>query len=223
MKPAVLLLFLLTFTVKSYSQAINCNDRQALKASLKALHENDQQMRLDLNQKMQTLKMPQDSAILMPVVRKIRKQDTENQKYVSTLLDQCGWPDNLDLTENSTIFLVIDHGDVSYIKKYLPLIYQKMQQGVVQKSDYATISDRLLMYEGKKQVYGTQTYRNQLSGLTTVWPVENAAQLDEQRKAMSLTPMNEYIESLKAAYGKNVTWDKALTVEEAQKTYRKSK
>jgi hypothetical protein len=118
---------------------------------------------------------------------------------------------------------VIDHGDVSYIKKYLPLIYQKMQQGVVQKSDYATISDRLLMYEGKKQVYGTQTYRNQLSGVMTVWPVENAAQLDEQRKAMALTPMNKYIESLKAAFGKSVTWDKTQTVEEAQKTYRKSK
>ncbi len=44
--------------LKSYSQAINCNDRVALKASLKALHESDQQIRLELNQKMQTLKMP---------------------------------------------------------------------------------------------------------------------------------------------------------------------
>ncbi len=164
--------------LKSYSQAINCNDREALKASLKALHERDQQIRLEFNQKMRTLKMPQDSAIYMPLVRTMRKQDIENRKLISSLLDQCGWPDNLNITENSTIFLVIDHGDAAYIKKYLPLIYQKMQLGVVLKSEYATISDRLLMFEGKKQVYGTQTYRNQVSGFTTVWPVENAGQLD---------------------------------------------
>lgn len=222
MKPALLFLFLIAGTLKSYSQTINCNNSEA-KASLKAMWQNYLQMRQDFNQKMKTLKTPQDSAIYVPWLIDMQKQDMENQKRVSALLDQCGWPEKLDSTENLMIYTAIFHGDASQIKKYLPLVYRKMRQGVVQKSEYAVMADRSLVYEIKKQVYGTQTYRNRLSGITTVWPIEEIAQLDNRRKAMSLQPMNEYIAMLNSGSIDKIAWNRTLTLKEAKKTSPKNK
>jgi len=73
----------------------------------------------------------------------------------------------LGFLENNTIFLVIDHADSAFMNKYFPLIQQQADNGVVAKSDLATLQDRMLMRRGLKQLYGTQTFKNNGTQLTT--------------------------------------------------------
>ncbi|WDF55867.1 DUF6624 domain-containing protein [Mucilaginibacter sp. KACC 22063] len=146
----------------------------------------------------------------------MKKTDKENQQFVAGLLDSCGWPNGLSAANNHTIFLVIDHGEIDYANKYLPLVKQQAELGIVPKSDLATLQDRILLRNGQKQLYGTQTLT--IGTIIKVWPVDEPAGLDERRKTMGLQPMDEYLQAVKKSYRSEVYWDKTLTVEEAQRT-----
>jgi hypothetical protein len=56
--------------------------------------------------------------------------------------------------------------------------------------------DRVLMYRGEPQIYGTQ-YRTQ-DGVTKLWPVQDPEDLDNRRAALGLGPQREYEASILA-------------------------
>lgn len=62
--------------------------------------------------------------------------------------------------------------------------------------DLAYLQDRVLMYAGEKQIYGTQLHDD-----LSVYPVEAEEQLNERRAAIGLPTMEEYIEMVKNIYG----------------------
>ena len=140
------------------------------------------------------------------------------------LLDNYGWPDNLSDSANSAIFLVIDHSDKSYIKKYFEMVKEKADQGFISKSDAATLEDRLLMWTNKPQKYGTQTKSNMTFYVTDnsdvpenqnviyIWPIEDPENVDKIRASVGLAPLNTYIKKVEDVYQMKVVWDKSLKV-----------
>ncbi len=47
----------------------------------------------------------------------------------------------------------------------------------------AMMEDRLLMYEGKKQIYGTQASSSSMSnGKSFIWPIQNPKKVNQLRK-----------------------------------------
>lgn len=127
-------------------------DLKKIDAELCKIYNNDQQIRRKIIKAMQN-----PSKELISLSNKKDSIDTKNQKYVSDLLDNYGWPDNLSDTANSAIFLVIDHSDHFYSEKYFNMVKKKADQGIISKSDAATLEDRILMRANKPQKYGTQT------------------------------------------------------------------
>ena len=85
------------------------------------------------------------------------------------------------------------------------------------KADAATLQDRMLMREGKKQIYGTQTKTGQKDGkqVCYVWPVEEPATVDSLRRSVGLPSMQEYLNLFSTA-GIEAVWDKDLTIDQAQ-------
>ncbi len=195
------------------AQEIPCNDVAQLTAKLKAIRDTDQNSRQALIQQM---KIP-DPVKMRQLSQQMLASDKANQAFVGSLLDKCGWPQGLASLENNTLFLVIDHADTAFMSRYFPLLQQQADKGVVQKSDLATLQDRMLMRKGLKQLYGTQTFKNAQTQVMTVWPVEDATHLTERRQAMGLLPMDTYIQLVKNTYHNEITWDQTLTVAEAQK------
>ena len=152
--------------------------------------------------------------------------DSLNQATVFGILDKEGWPARLSDKANQAIWLVIDHSDLATRRKYLDLVKAKAEEGVLDKSDYATLNDRVLMEEGKPQIYGTQI---KITGTIIfgeeqtlpqtlpmyLWPVEDPAALDSLRSSIGLPPIEEYLES-SGLFGLPVVWDPSRTVADFQ-------
>jgi len=215
---AAVALLIMTGAFSASAQEINCKDNASVKEKLKGIHEADQQIRAKIKKEMPS----GDASKIKQMALEMKASDKQNQLYISQLLDQCGWPEGLTAEESSTVFLVIDHADLAFMQKYLPVLESQAQAGNVSKSDLATIRDRVQMLTGKKQVYGTQTLKTGKE--VYVWPVENEAGLDARRKEMGLPSMEEYIGMLNKAYQSEVIWDRQMTVEEAaSKMVKKNK
>jgi len=211
-------LLIMTGAFSASAQEINCKDNASVKEKLKGIHEADQQIRAKIKKEMPS----GDASKIKQMALEMKASDKQNQLYISQLLDQCGWPEGLTAEESSTVFLVIDHADLAFMQKYLPVLESQAQAGNVSKSDLATIRDRVQMLTGKKQMYGTQTLKTGKE--VYVWPVDNEAGLDARRKEMGLPSMEEYIGMLNKAYQSEVIWNRKMTVEEAaSKMVKKNK
>jgi len=214
---SICLLFLTLGLQHLYAQEIACADSVALKLKLKQIRDSDQQIRAKIRTEMST----QNAVKLREMAIEMRSSDKLNQLFVGALLDRCGWPNGLDSTENNTLFLVIDHADTSFMSKYMPILARQAQFGKVSKNDLATVQDRMALRSGKKQLYGTQTFR--IGNVVNIWPVEDPAALNSRRSSMGLPAMEDYIFLLKKAYGAEVVWDKELSTEDANgRMYKKN-
>ena len=97
-------------------------------------------------------------------------------------------------------WLLVQHCDEDkpFQKKCLKLMEALLPKGEVDKSDYAYLMDRVLVGEGKKQLYGTQT--KIINGDIVPDPVEDEANLDKRRKEMGMMPMAEYVKMVRKMY-----------------------
>lgn len=209
-----ILLLVLAFNL-SYAQDLPCNDSLAIKQKLKTIREADQEIRARIIQEMAT----KDPEAMKKIALEMKASDRQNQLYIASLLDQCGWPKGLNAVENNTIFLVIDHADTAFMSKYFPVLKVQADMGIVAKTDLATLQDRMQLRNGKKQTFGTQTLKT--GNIVTIWPIDNPDDLDTRRKQMGLMPMSEYIILLKKNYQSEVIWDKDLSIAAAQEMMRK--
>jgi hypothetical protein len=148
----------------------------------------------------------------------MERVDSLNQTMVFGILDNDGWPSNLSDKANRAIWIVIDHSDLTSRSKYLSFVRAKADEGILDKSDYAMLNDRVLMEEGKPQVYGTQikmaaTFDGEDMAMQLyLWPVENPDALDSLRRSVGLSPIEEYLRSSSESVGQEVIWDKEKTV-----------
>ena len=148
----------------------------------------------------------------------MERVDSLNQTMVFGILDNDGWPSNLSDKANRAIWIVIDHSDLTSRSKYLSFVRAKADEGILDKSDYAMLNDRVLMEEGKPQVYGTQikmaaTFDGEDMAMQLyLWPVENPDALDCLRRSVGLSPIEEYLRSSSESVGQEVIWDKEKTV-----------
>ncbi|GAA3918414.1 DUF6624 domain-containing protein [Hymenobacter algoricola] len=115
--------------------------------------------------------------------------DSANIKRVVQIIRQYGYPGKTLVGEptNEVALLVIQHS--GRIPQLLPLIEREATKGEVAFSLYARMLDRKLMYEGKPQRYGTQgrsygvrNAQGQPETVSFIWPIEDAAHVNERRK-----------------------------------------
>lgn len=84
----------------------------------------------------------------------------------------------------------------------MPLVEKAYKSGSLSGQSYALLLDRVLVGEGKPQVYGTQTKRiEEWKGREpALEPIEDEANVDQRRAEVGLTPLAEYMELLKQLY-----------------------
>ncbi len=119
--------------------------------------------------------------------------DYSNLEYVTSLIDQCGMPQERSALK--TVFYVLQHNHTIHQKKYIEQLREQAALGNFSRSTLAMMEDRILIGEGKQQLYGTQVVR---------MPGEKQARLDDlfepeyvnqRRKEVGLGPIEEYLES----------------------------
>ena len=129
--------------------------------------------------------------------------DVENQEYVANLLDKQGIPSGLSDDAYSAIFLVVDHAELNYQKRYYKFIKRATHNGLIKQSDANTLYDRIMMHSNRRQLYGTQTKSNTriIEGqplphpTAYLWPVRRAQSLDKRRHKAGMGTMQSQAES----------------------------
>lgn len=210
-----LLFIALAITANVFSQS-SCN----IDSILRNIYKADQSVRKEFNEIINS----NDTERILNYHKQMAETDLNNQKTVFEILDTFGWPENLSDSANKAIFLVIDHAELKAQKKYYPLIAHSAATGILARSDAATLQDRILMYENKKQLYGTQTVSFTYNGQTEyyVWPVKDSKELDTRRAKIGLPPMASYIRIFQEM-GINMTWNPSLSIKELKKKQRTNK
>lgn len=122
--------------------------------------------------------------------------DSKNAKRVSEIIDTYGWLSGEEIGEdaNEAIFLCIQHCNDSMVQsKYLPILKTAVEQGKAKGWHYAFLTDRILMNQGKSQIYGTQTITSNKK--VYIVPLESPQTVDELRKAVGLETLSEYMKN----------------------------
>lgn len=165
---------------------------QPLKQELAAIYATDQGVRakIDSVQKNFGPKSPQWESLM----KQMSTIDEANQRRVTAIIDQYGWPGNSLVGRRGSItaFLVIQHADLLTQQKYLPLMREATAKGELPKSSLALLEDRVLMRMGKPQLYGSQLRSNPDTGQMEFMPIEDEAHVDERRASVGLGPLSEY-------------------------------
>lgn len=133
----------------------------------------------------------------------VGKADQENTKRLSEVVEKHGWPGTTLVGKDGAhaAWLLVQHADanVKFQRKCLDLM-TKMPKEEVSRTDVAYLTDRVLLAEGKKQIYGTQF--TSMNGKWEPRPLEDEAKVDERRAEVGLPPLAEYVKQLESLYGK---------------------
>lgn len=127
--------------------------------------------------------------------------DAENTKRLGEIIDRFGWPTKrlVGADGANAAWLIVQHADLNpqFQRKCLDLM-AKAPRDEIARQDFAYLTDRVLLAEGKKQVYGTQF--NLINGKCIPKPLEDADQVDARRKEAGLPPLADYLREAESIY-----------------------
>ena len=119
--------------------------------------------------------------------------DSINLVQIEALIAQYGWMGRSFVGDkgNSALFLVIQHSDLETQLKYIPLLEKSVKIGESRPSNLALMQDRILMRQGKKQIYGSQVVFNNTGG-QEFYPIEDEKNVNIRRAELGMMPLEEY-------------------------------
>lgn len=131
----------------------------------------------------------------------VQKVDRENREYLQKIVEQHGWPGASLVGKEAAhaAWLLVQHADAA--PKFQRACLDRMTRlpaDEVSRTDVAYLTDRVLLAEGKKQLYGTQFIR--AGDKWVPRPIEDEANVDRRRSAAGLPSLAEYAKQLAELY-----------------------
>jgi hypothetical protein len=132
----------------------------------------------------------------------VKEADTENTKWLKEVIEKHGWLTFRLVGKDGgqSAWLMVQHADADpkFQRKCLDLM-TKLPKTEVSPANVAYLTDRVLLAEGKKQLYGTQF--TTIDGKSQPRPMEDEANVDKRRAEMGLTTLAEYAKQIEQMYG----------------------
>jgi len=120
----------------------------------------------------------------------------KNAEVLSALIDEIGYPtvDKVGKEASEAAWLVIQHsiGSPDFMRKGLRLLEIAVEEGKANPKNLAYLSDRIAVFEGKVQRYGTQFDWDE-NGEMSPNLYDDLVQVDERRLAIGLNSLEEQI------------------------------
>ena len=130
--------------------------------------------------------------------------DARNTARLQAIVEEHGWPgpDLVGTDGAGSASLLLQHASHDVQRALLPLVEAGYREGRVPGNRYAELLDRVLVGEGRLQVYGTQAepFAAWIDGEPALAPIEDGANVDARRAEVGLMPLVEYRELLKRLY-----------------------
>jgi hypothetical protein len=188
----------------------------ALRRELLAMTKEDQQVRAAVVKQLSEKRLPLDKgAITDPalvktfavITAKMTEVDQKNRARLKEMVAQHGWPGATLVGKDGAhaAWLLVQHADNDrpFQKRCLKLM-KAAPRGEVDPPDIAYLTDRVLVGENKKQLYGTQLQGE--IGAFRPKPIEDEANVDRRRAEVGLPPLAEYLQSSQIAFEKAAGW-----------------
>lgn len=178
---------------------------RSLRRELLRMDKEDQKHRTELFELVKKMSEPDGQRLMNEFVALTKKQealDAKNRRKLDRIVTRYGWPTKSMVGEEASkvAFLIAQHGDLAYRKKYFPLLKAAVARGEARPADAAMMEDGILMKEGKKQIYGTALQTDDVTTGLKLWPIENEEEVDARRAAVGLPPMTEYFKLMGMTY-----------------------
>jgi hypothetical protein len=201
---ALQLILFLSLSSLVYTQGNSIGQvNQSLRRELLKMQKDDQKYRSEID-KIEKMSLAPDEMQkrVSALWEKQEKLDKRNVKRLVQIIDKYGWPGRSMVGREGSItaFLIIQHADLEYQKKYFPMLKEAIGKGEADRDDAALLEDRILMREGKKQIYGTQLRFNEATKKLELWPIEDEESVDVRRASVGLEPIAEYLKRFGLEY-----------------------
>jgi hypothetical protein len=129
-----------------------------------------------------------------------KEVDADNLRRLKHIIRQDGFPTARMVGYDGlqAAWLLVQHADSdpAFQAEMLTEIRQRVKSRELDLQNYALLTDRVLLAQGKKQRYGTQ-FEVREQGLA-VRSLEDPSHVDEQRRALGLISLADYACTLKA-------------------------
>jgi hypothetical protein len=164
-----------------------------LQNQIKAMFKGDQKWRIES----ENLNSGKKSAYAEPVInRNMTITDSVNMIKAKSIIAKYGFP-GFDLVGeySNDFWAIVQHcdDDVQFQQQVLKLLIKQVIKHNASGENYALLQDRVLVNTGKKQLYGTQVRYNTKTKSAKPLPISDSTNVDNRRKAVGLSPLNEYL------------------------------
>jgi len=154
------------------------------------------------DQEARTAALASDSSRAAATVGQI---DAENLKRLKHIVTQDGFPTR-SMVGNDGVdaaWLLTQHADSDpkFQAHVLKILAVRVRQRAFDPAEFAMLTDRVLIHEGKAQRYGTQ-FGNDGSGLRP-GSMEDPAHVDQRRASVGLGTLAEYSCAMRVIYGES--------------------
>ena len=120
--------------------------------------------------------------------------DSANLRRLKHIIRQDGFPTAHMVGYNGmqAAWLLVQHADSdpAFQAQMLAVITRRVHRGELDPQNYALLTDRVLLAQGKPQRYGTQFEMRE--GALTIRALEDPSHVDRRRRAMGLIPLKDY-------------------------------
>ena len=169
---------------------------QILRQQLQRIGEADQNIRREWF--LANKAKPRDKAKIDSILHQMQLIDSQNQAEICDILDKRGFVGSDAIGEVCEVFwTIIQHAPVETERKYLPLFQRAAARGDIAQWQVATMEDRIAMFEGRPQKYGTQL-DVAADGTQAVYKLLNPKKVDEWRREKGMGSLTEYLKSMGA-------------------------
>lgn len=124
-----------------------------------------------------------------------------NTARLAAIIEQYGWPGKSLVGEEGAwaAWLIAQHsiGNPPFMRHCLSLLKQAAVNNEVIPWHAAMLEDRIRMYDGKPQIYGTQFQPNK-NGELEPYPIENPESVNGRRLTVGLNTIEERTAELRA-------------------------
>lgn len=126
----------------------------------------------------------------------------DNAALLERAIDAIGWPGRSKVEDEAAAaaFMILQHAisrpDLQ--RRGLALLLEAIERGDANPLDAAYLSDRISVFEGREQTFGTQ-FDWDANGLLSPSPIRDPQSVDDRRASVGLPPLSETVAHMRAS------------------------
>lgn len=156
-----------------------------------------------------------------PRMEELHKQNAARLKEI---IAEHGWPGRSLVGEDGAIaaWFITQHAisDPAFQRRALELLREAHSKGEVSEKALAFLEDRICIFEGRPQIYGTQ-FEHDEYGMPQPSPIADPEHVNERRIAIGMNTIEERTRELQAEYQPEYDPEKRAASERAHQEWLK--